>query len=119
MDSNKPLIKKAMSEQPRSDGSECFHSKSGSFSHFTNQGVSSSSVQSREELIAKYCPDSRPGSTTPHNDSPPPVYIPRNNDSPPPVYIPHNNDSSESTNSSPLDHFVHTDPHLDGNYDSL
>ena len=107
MDSNRPLIKKAMSEQPRSDASECFHSKSGSFSHFTNQGVSSSSVQSREELIAKYCPDSRPGSTPPHNDSPPPVYIP------------HNNDSSESTNSSPLDHYVHTDPHLDGNNGSL
>lgn len=115
-------LKKAMSE-PRSEA-ECFIPKSGSFSHFTMTNKKPGSALSREELIAKYCrdnddphtradtspvtsvhDDSRPGSTPPdlgshhHSDN---------------ISIPHHHHETQDSDSSPLDHYVHTDPHLDG-----
>ena len=116
-------LKKAMSE-PRSEA-ECFIPKSGSFSHFTMTNKKPGSALSREELIAKYCRDNDDphtrADTSPvtsvHDDSrpestPPDMGSHHHSDN---ISIPHHHHhETQDSDSSPLDHYVHTDPHLDG-----
>ena len=116
-------LKKAMSE-PRSEA-ECFIPKSGSFSHFTMTNKKPGSALSREELIAKYCRDNddphtrddTSPATSVHDDSrpestPPDLGSHHHSDN---ISIPHHHHhDTQDSDSSPLDHYVHTDPHLDG-----
>ena len=116
-------LKKAMSE-PRSEA-ECFIPKSGSFSHFTMTNKKPGSALSREELIAKYCRDTddphtrddTSPATSVHDDSrpestPPDLGSHHHSDN---ISIPHHHHhDTQDSDSSPLDHYVHTDPHLDG-----
>ena len=119
-----PPLRKAMSE-PRSDNS-MFIPKSGSFSHFTStRGGKSKSpadtpdpqhaVMSHRDLIQTYCQlqesKRRPESTPPDLDSHRPVSPTA------PVRIETNHSSTSASSrqqSSPLEHFVHTDKDRDG-----
>ena len=112
-----PQLRKAKSE-PRADNS-MFIPKSGSFSHFTSiKGGRSKSAASPDpkltilsstELIETYCREEsqrRPESTPPTLD----CHILESL----PVNIQKMSDSVSQDQSSPLEHFVHTEPHRDG-----
>jgi hypothetical protein len=116
-----PPLRKAMSE-PRAENSMLIP-KSGSFSHFTStkggKPKSTSacldpklSILSCSELIETYCKDEsqrRPESTPPtlgcHMEA---------MSSTPAVRIERNHSKASQDQSSPLEHYVHTDPNRDG-----
>ena len=126
-----PPLRKAMSE-PRPDNS-MFIPKSGSFSHFTctKRVKSKSSTASQDpklsilscsELIETYCKDDterRPESTPPSlgchiAETVPPTPATPPTPPTPPVNIDKNSNFASQEQSSPLQHFVHTEPNRDG-----